>query len=474
MNNMNPTRSAFRSRAPSARRGRLLVVAALVAVTLWLCYSVWSRGGGAGVGPTVANGHGGGALSASVHLSSLPACQPCLAALGPRLPVEFSNVLHEQQMQTLRQQLADARKTIDEKDVQLTWLISTKAAAAAAATAAGGQVSVVPVDPAPVSVDVAGDAESARAKLEVEVRQLRVQLEAANRRLEDRGRDGDPAGGVTRVADGATTATAAAVDGTANTLRRGGAGDAAPSPDGVTRTRTRCHRMAGWGDVCVYDNVCSDGATWYFLEDDGAASVAEARLFYGHRDLIVGVWLSRSVLLRCACSCPLGARVQCGVYAGSARGRGSARCRLWRCVVGVRECVSSRSPSRPCTSPTPTPHCAHCRHRATALTASCDVDAGTLLNQTRLRDAAQARDPVDGGRVLPLQRWHRSGRAHCGSRLPCVAPRSPMSSQCRCVAALAVESMCTLVCPNGVSAFGAALHLSCLGGAHGCSCPPAK
>jgi hypothetical protein len=52
----------------------------------------------------------------------------------------------------------------------------------------------------------------------------------------------------------------------------------APPPSAeVPLSSVRCHRMAAWGDVCAYENVCFDGSLWLFLDANGAPSLAEAK-----------------------------------------------------------------------------------------------------------------------------------------------------------------------------------------------------
>jgi hypothetical protein len=53
--------------------------------------------------------------------------------------------------------------------------------------------------------------------------------------------------------------------------------------------------MAGWADVCVYEDLCFDGSTWLLLDDTGAASISAASRSFVHVDATVGK--------RCSAAC---------------------------------------------------------------------------------------------------------------------------------------------------------------------------
>jgi hypothetical protein len=129
--------------------------------------------------------------------------------------------------------------------------------------------------------------------------------------------------------DAATTTTT-----TTTTTGRSSWWSAGKASGVKTRTRQQCHRMLAWGDVCVYENLCTDGLVFYFLDPSGAADVADAKIFYRHQDAVEGAWVLRAVCVCvCVCVCVARRHSQCADHDSSEQ---ATRCRSRRCCLQRR------------------------------------------------------------------------------------------------------------------------------------------
>jgi hypothetical protein len=171
-------------------------------------------------------------------------------------------------------------------------------------------VSARGLDAATTDTDAGGVEPRADTAQMAEIRQqvaaLLQKLERAKKGELDEG-DADGGGDVSAdkptSADTAPRPDAATTTTTTTTTTGRSSWWSAGKASGVkTRTRQQCHRMLAWGDVCVYENLCTDGLVFYFLDPLGAADVADAKIFYRHQDAVEGAWVLRAVCV-CVCVC---------------------------------------------------------------------------------------------------------------------------------------------------------------------------